>query len=136
VRNNIFYLYGWHLSLDGGFEHEHNLYAMRKNAHLGVTPSMGEIVADPEFVDRENHDYRLQATSPAIDAAIPLGHQFDYEGQSVPMGAAPDIGAFEYGGVPAQTNPLAANDPTMMVGLVVLGGALIGLYVYLVRAKR
>jgi len=46
------------------------------------------IVADPLFVDAENGRFQLQPTSPAIDTGINWG--VDY------IGAAPDIGAFEF----------------------------------------
>jgi parallel beta-helix repeat protein len=50
------------------------------------------ISADPLFVDRLNHDYRLTQNSPAIDAGVDVGLPYS--------GNAPDIGAFEYGGAP------------------------------------
>jgi hypothetical protein len=65
----------------------------------------GNISADPAFVDPAYHDYRLQMTSPAIDAgddsapqlpAADLGGSariFDGDGDGVPH---VDMGAFEY----------------------------------------
>jgi hypothetical protein len=53
---------------------------------------------DPQLVDPASGDYRLKATSPAINAAIPssgLGTDHDFDGVMRPQGAAPDIGAFE-----------------------------------------
>lgn len=43
---------------------------------------------DPEFADKDNADFKLQAGSPAIDAGADLGYSH--------RGAAPDIGAHEY----------------------------------------
>ena len=46
----------------------------------------------PQFVDPAKGDYRLQASSPAIDMGIRLGAYTDGY-----TGAGPDAGAFEYG---------------------------------------
>jgi hypothetical protein len=54
---------------------------------------------NPEFVDYENHDYRLRPESPAIDAGISFpGVEVDFDGNVRPQGPAYDIGAFEYTG--------------------------------------
>jgi hypothetical protein len=41
-------------------------------------------------------DYRLRADSPCINAGIDVGLTSDFEGNAVPKGPAPDIGAYEY----------------------------------------
>ncbi|MFK7801499.1 MAG: choice-of-anchor Q domain-containing protein [Anaerolineae bacterium] len=57
---------------------------------------------DPQFVDREAHDFRLQPASPLIGAAqqhtdtMPSTLTDDYAGNPRPMGGSPDIGAFEF----------------------------------------
>ena len=43
--------------------------------------------ANPRFVDRRAHNYRLLAGSPAIDAGVPVGSAY--------VGKAPDMGRFE-----------------------------------------
>ena len=48
-------------------------------------------------------DFHLQAGSPAIDAGLNLGYTKDFENKTVPVGAAPDMGACEYGGYLLQT---------------------------------
>jgi len=65
------------------------------------------IVAAPLFANYQANgggDYELQATSPAVD--IGTNYQgyapsIDYDGGSRPVGAAWDIGAYEYGSTPS-----------------------------------
>ncbi len=53
---------------------------------------------NPLFVDSKNGDYRLQASSPAIDAGYNLGQSVpnDFTGTARPQGQDYDIGAYEY----------------------------------------
>ena len=51
---------------------------------------------DPRFVDRDGLDFRLLASSPAVDAARTLSFiPLDYDGDSRPKGDESDIGALE-----------------------------------------
>lgn len=96
-RNNIFYIPNHRkVATQGGFTHEHNLYYLGSNSALGFAPGVGELTGDPKFVDPGKNDFRLQQSSPAIDAGIRLNHAYDYEGNSVPAGSSTDIGAFEF----------------------------------------
>jgi len=64
----------------------------------GGWPGIGNIDADPLFVDPENGDYHLLAGSPCIDAGTPEGAPpDDIEGN--PRDEFPDMGAYEYQGV-------------------------------------
>jgi hypothetical protein len=59
---------------------------------------VGNTIADPKLVDVAAKNYRVQATSPALNTAVPstgLSTDHDFEGAARPQGAAPDIGAFE-----------------------------------------
>lgn len=44
----------------------------------------------------ENNDCRLLEGSPAIDVGIDLEYKTDFNNKSVPVGKAPDLGAYEY----------------------------------------
>ncbi len=51
---------------------------------------------DPSFVNYTVGDYRLSAGSPAIDTGMEGAFELDFDGQLVPQGDAPDMGAFEF----------------------------------------
>ena len=52
-------------------------------------------ILDPQFVNATNDDYRLQPTSPAIDAGIDTGQLIDFVKN--PFLQLPDIGPYEFG---------------------------------------
>jgi parallel beta-helix repeat protein len=56
------------------------------------------IASDPKFIDAANADFHLQSNSLCIDAGVDVGLSLDFEGNPVPQGNAPDIGAYEYAG--------------------------------------
>jgi hypothetical protein len=56
----------------------------------------GSIQANPMFVDASRVNFRLQSTSPAIDAGINIDTTVDIEGNPRPQGGGYDIGAYEY----------------------------------------
>lgn len=58
----------------------------------------GCINANPLFVNLASGDFRLQASSAAINGGINTGVSRDYTGISRPQGAAFDIGAYEFAG--------------------------------------
>ncbi len=62
----------------------------------------------PLFVDAANADFRLQSTSPAIDAGIASGAPAtDFAGNARPVGAGYDIGAYEQQGGTTPPPPVA-----------------------------
>jgi len=63
----------------------------------GSTFDPNTIAANPLFVDPENGNFHLRPDSPAIDAGVDVGLSEDFDGDPVPYGSAPDIGAYEYG---------------------------------------
>jgi hypothetical protein len=61
-------------------------------------PGLGNISADPRFVDRATGDYHLRSNSPAIDAGTSESAPVtDFEGDPRPSGAV-DLGADEFTG--------------------------------------
>ena len=74
---------------------------MVNGSGVGYSLGPGEKTGNPLFFDLLGGQLSLQSLSPAIDAGMNLGYSADYEGKPVPIGAAPDMGAYEYGaGVP------------------------------------
>ena len=101
-RNNVFYvpaakvLRGSFTFAAFNFPHDHNVYFGQPDP-LGYPLGVGDVIADPRFVGKFG-DLRLQAPSPAIGAGANLGYRSDLLGQRVPVGAAPDAGAYEFQG--------------------------------------
>ena len=58
--------------------------------------------SDPLFA-AAGSNFTLQAASPAIDAGVSVGLTKDFLANPIPIGAAPDIGAFEYQPYPSST---------------------------------
>jgi parallel beta-helix repeat protein len=59
----------------------------------GFTSSGADLYADPEFVS-PGTNFHLTATSPCIDAGVPVGLVSDFQGSSI--SGVVDIGAYEY----------------------------------------
>ena len=51
--------------------------------------------ANPLFVDAANNDFNLTFPSPCVNSGIVVGLTQDKDGKLVPVGNAPDIGAYE-----------------------------------------
>jgi len=104
LRNNIVYQPNLqYVSNKSSFTHDHNLYYLI-DGDLGFSLGEGEQIADPLFVGLAGEDFHLLPPSPAIDAGIDLGYILDFEDGPVPVGAAPDLGAFEYQDTPGDSN--------------------------------
>jgi hypothetical protein len=103
LRNNILFVNDfWYISdadrMGWRFTHDHNLYYLANpRTAIGFALGEGEQIAHPLFADLTLRDLHLQPQSPAIDAGANLGYTRDFDGQVVPFGSAPDLGAFEYG---------------------------------------
>lgn len=98
IRNNIFSLVNWYVCDNSPITHQNNLFHLQGGG-LGFTLGADtEKTGDPLFVDMAAGDYRLKAGSPAIDMGAATTTKLDQDGRLVPVGAAPDAGAFEYQG--------------------------------------
>ncbi len=51
---------------------------------------------NPEFLNPYINDFRLNFNSPAIDAGVDVGLDYDFDGNQVPFNTYPDIGAYEF----------------------------------------
>jgi len=110
VRNNIFVLANGLQVFEGDSVYEANKYNQYHYNNIyycldgsvkdpvGKLLGKGEIIADPLFLDFERRDLRLNPGSPAVDAGAKTDLNTDFEGNKIPYGKAPDIGAYEYTG--------------------------------------
>jgi hypothetical protein len=115
LHNNILYIDSIFSVFDEtGFTHDYNLYNLSGGTRLGATLGEHEQIANPQFVGLSNNNLHLQPGSPAIDAGIDLQHSLDFDGRPVPAGAAPDLGAFEYGVVSVTPTPTPSPTATLM----------------------
>lgn len=100
-RNNIFYttrqpvLNNFYYPFD--YPHDHNLFYGIPDP-VGYPLGPGDAIADPQFVDFSACDLHLRSRSPAINMGTDLGYTRDYDRNPVPIGPAPDAGAYEYQG--------------------------------------
>jgi hypothetical protein len=79
-------------------KHDHNLYFCTDGSTedpCGKTLGIGELIADPKFVDPSNADYHLSPESPAIAGGVSLGYSSDIDNNLVPFNNQPDMGAYE-----------------------------------------
>jgi hypothetical protein len=66
----------------------------------GYTFDRHGLAENPKFINRsgdysQDTDFKLQNDSPAVDAGVDVGLSRDRNGTSIPLGSAPDIGAYE-----------------------------------------
>jgi Right handed beta helix region len=106
IRNNILHGGNWGVEMDstcptGAVVVERNvIFAYSRvpiDRRCGSVVDGGNVLANPGFTDHANRDLRLDASSPALDVALPdWSPGDDFDGRSRPLGAGPDVGAFEF----------------------------------------
>ena len=111
VRNNIIDGCG----VGSGDHVSHNIYTdlmWNQKPQYGWSLGEGELHEEDKtliFADPAARDFHLKAGSPAIDAGTDVGLTLDHDGAAVPHNGVPDIGAFEFGSVPATGSIRAWN---------------------------
>ena len=80
-----------------------------ESAGTGVTNTDG---SDPDVVDEDNADFSLNWDSPARNAGVGVGLTLDIAGIAVPQRGLPDIGAYEFLGVPVGESTFEVDEPT------------------------
>jgi VCBS repeat-containing protein len=133
VYNNIF-AFGpdtapgcvWMFDYSGqgsGYDFKRNVYFPGTQTPANLTGDTLAIYGDPQFVDVDAQNFRLQPTSPAANAATqPFGVELNVEDDFTAAvtrasGGAPDCGAFEYDQPTPYviTAPLASGGPKVGV---------------------
>lgn len=94
LRNNLFYSDA-SVAANGGLVHSNNLFFLTGGASLGFKLDPTEKTADPKLISLSFRDLHLAPGSPAVDAGVPLGYNLDLDGNTVPFGPKPDLGAYE-----------------------------------------
>ncbi len=98
ILNNILYAFpnkrvnnNWQ---NTNVTYDYNVYA---NSSTISVKGPNDILADPKFINPSSADFRLQATSPAIDRGLVWNMiKTDYLNNPRPSGVRYDIGAYEY----------------------------------------
>lgn len=116
IQNNIFYNpKGW--AIQGGSSDDANIVIKNNLVYDAVIASSGNcdgvkwkctnnITGDPRFTNLSGYDFHLRSDSPAIDKGLIFsGRTKDADGNSIV--GAPDIGAYEAGGVSEDSTPPA-----------------------------
>lgn len=100
VRNNVFFAVGAESYVTNDAVDGDAVIVASNNLFFGADgcPAWDAscVSADPSFEDAAALDFRLGASSPAIDQGTDTGIARDYLGVGRPQGAAYDIGAFEH----------------------------------------
>lgn len=113
AKGNAFYAPGWSKEQVESLVMDYNAWYQSEGAMISIAgeqyPRDGfeeyrrvwnkeshSLVAVPAFVDASQRNYRPAAGSASRDAGTDLGYRQDFDGNPMPKGDAPDIGAFEF----------------------------------------
>lgn len=106
-----------------GSTRNNNIYANTSYDYSGsASPGVGDISADPLFVNRSAGDYHLTFASPCINAGFSTANSIptiDMDGQGRIGGANADIGADEYYSTLKDARLAPGGYPANMIGTVV-----------------
>ncbi|MCL5282125.1 MAG: InlB B-repeat-containing protein [Planctomycetes bacterium] len=70
----------------------------QQGAATDTTGTNAQVMIDPYFVDPSAYDFHCSTVnSPTVDTGTNVGLTRDFDGDPVPQGSAPDIGAYEAG---------------------------------------
>lgn len=78
------------------------------------------IISDPLFIDIEDGNFSIGASSPCIDAGTPGASQvvaIGFDGITRPRGSGYDIGAYEYASDTSSLYPTIAHDVTSNISI-------------------
>jgi len=92
MRNNIVQAVAKAGYADAPFGEDYNLY-FGGQTQFSMGPH--SMVQDPQFANPGAGDFHLQLGSPAVNRGVNLGYSQDLDGHPVPLGGAPDLGAYE-----------------------------------------
>ena len=126
IQNNIFYN-GTNYAMDNyqttqsGSLFDHNVVYGSPSGIVGsiggsLTETNNLMNVNPLLTAPATNDYHLQSGSPAIDAGAAVSVTEDFDGNPRPLGAAFDIGAYEYAGGTTATAPAAPSGLTATAG--------------------
>jgi predicted outer membrane repeat protein len=99
VTDTIITKYAYGIAVgNGAVSEDYNLYFSNSNNWTGqVITGIHSFEADPLFVDPGVDDYHVQPGSPAVNAGVNVGVNFDIDGQPRPLFNGFDIGFDEMG---------------------------------------
>lgn len=106
AKNNIIqgFQYGASKGASATFTEDYNdVYGTGTASYQGIVPGTHSISLDPRFIDVTDEDFRLLQSSPAINAGTTTPYATDHLGNA--RVGVPDMGAYEYQGVPDLTAP-------------------------------
>ena len=100
AKNNIIWAQMKAVFADARFTESNNLYwntsgqpfVQLQNFNMSPTSR----IANPQFIDAVSRNFRLQSSSPAINAGINSGWTSDLDQVQVPQGGTHDLGGFEF----------------------------------------
>jgi len=102
LNYNLIYRPSGNMIVNDGNTYDYSQFSTYKTASGYDANSVN---ADPLFVSTVTPDFHLQSGSPAINEGVDVGLTTDYDGNTVPRGAAPDIGAYEWADTPLLISP-------------------------------